>query len=54
MKNSVFKRRDASCSLSFRDDKIESISSMNIIDGWRCLATANSVLTSFSPSPTFK
>ena len=29
------------------------ISSMKMMDGWRCLAAVKRLLTSFSPSPTY-
>jgi hypothetical protein len=35
---------------TWRADNNESISSMNIMHGWKTFATANSVFTSFSPS----
>ncbi|EAT48673.1 AAEL000367-PA [Aedes aegypti] len=52
-RNSVFKRRVASCSPLLRSESNESTSSMKIIDGCISLATANKALTSFSPSPTY-
>jgi hypothetical protein len=51
-KNSVFSRLLASCSFTDLADRMLSISSMKIMAGCRCLATANSARTSFSPSPT--
>ena len=50
-KNSVLIRRLASFSLSFRWVKSESISSINTTAGCLYPATANKVLTNFSPSP---
>ncbi len=44
--------RIASCSPAERADKMESISSMKMMAGWRSAAAANSARTSFSPSPT--
>uniref|UniRef100_A0A8W7PTZ5 Uncharacterized protein n=1 Tax=Anopheles coluzzii TaxID=1518534 RepID=A0A8W7PTZ5_ANOCL len=52
-KNSVFRRRVASCSLLLRSDSTESTSSMKMIDGCSSRATANRARTSFSPSPTY-
>lgn len=52
-KNSVFKRRDASCSPVLRSDNNESTSSINIIDGCSSRAIANKARTNFSPSPTY-
>mmetsp|Transcript_17107 Transcript_17107/g.40805 ORF Transcript_17107/g.40805 Transcript_17107/m.40805 type:complete len:219 (+) Transcript_17107:841-1497(+) len=50
-KNSVFNRRDASCSPSERAVSRESTSSMKIMEGCRAVATANNARTSFSPTP---
>ncbi|KAG8231883.1 hypothetical protein J437_LFUL009732 [Ladona fulva] len=47
-RNSVLRRRLASCSPSRRSDNRESTSSMKIIDG-----CTKSALTNFSPSPTY-
>ena len=52
-RNSVLIRREASCSLSDRCERSESISSMKITAGWYTPATANSARTIFSPSPTW-
>src|SRR3989338_2853357 len=52
-KNSVFRRRVASCSLSERLERSESTSSMKITDGCTSRATAKSARTSFSPSQRY-
>ena len=51
-KNSVFTLRDASLSFPSRVPHMESISSMNMMDGLRSLAIANSYFMSRSLSPT--
>jgi hypothetical protein len=54
IRNSVFRRRDASFSLSppEREDNNESISSTKIMEGDKALASVKSALTSFSDSPS--
>ena len=52
-RNSVLRRRDDSRSSSERCASSESISSMNMTDGWWERATSNNTFTSFSLSPCF-
>mmetsp|Transcript_8905 Transcript_8905/g.14447 ORF Transcript_8905/g.14447 Transcript_8905/m.14447 type:complete len:200 (+) Transcript_8905:153-752(+) len=51
MRNSVFRRDDASWSFASLFDSKESISSMKIIDGRFLYARSNKAFTFFSPSP---
>mmetsp|Transcript_22594 Transcript_22594/g.39013 ORF Transcript_22594/g.39013 Transcript_22594/m.39013 type:complete len:279 (-) Transcript_22594:491-1327(-) len=51
--NSVFNRRDASCSFSLRTDMRASISSKKITLGCCSRAISNSAFISFSPSPRY-
>lgn len=51
IKNSVFRRRLASCSWAERLDKMLSISSTKMMAGARSRAIANKERTSFSPWP---
>lgn len=51
--NSVFNRRDASCSFSFRVDMMASISSKNMTLGCFLRATVNNAFINFSPSPIY-
>jgi hypothetical protein len=44
-RNSVLRRRAASCSVLLRALSRESISSMKMMDGWRSVAMANRVRT---------
>lgn len=55
MRNSVFRRRDASFSFSLADREVrrESISSTNMMLGERALASVKSARTSFSDSPSY-
>jgi len=55
MRNSVFRRREASFSFSLADREVkrESISSTNMTLGERALASVKSARTSFSDSPSY-
>jgi len=55
IRNSVFKRREASFSLSppEREERRESISSTKIIEGDKAFARVKSALTNFSDSPSY-
>lgn len=53
IRNSVLRRRVASCSPEPREERRESISSTKMMLGARTLATAKRARTSFSDSPNW-